>query len=196
MSGRKSDHHRVAGLDVVMGILRLGCGQADGLGLFGDSVGHFTASLAPFIALPLVGSAIGLIDDAGIDIIGDLLAFWCSLLLAPAVLSWEFARKWRREGLWLRYATAFNWCIWAILVFAVLLLVAVSLLLNMGMSSDVGGSIFKYGVGAYALWLHWFLARHGLMLSRGRAALLVVLVSLLTSALVLAPVLVAQLTDQ
>ncbi len=47
------------------------------------------------------------------------------------------------------------------------------------------------GLGGYALWLHWFLARHGLALSRFRAALLVVVVNLGTALLVLAPRLLA-----
>ena len=40
---------------------------------------------------------------------------------------------------------------------------------------------------AYWLWLNWFIARHALRLGRGRAALLVFLVSLGSGALVLVP---------
>jgi hypothetical protein len=40
---------------------------------------------------------------------------------------------------------------------------------------------------AYAFWLHWFLARHGLALPAGRAVLLVVLVNLATILLVGGP---------
>jgi hypothetical protein len=43
------------------------------------------------------------------------------------------------------------------------------------------------GLAGYGLWLHWFVARHGLGLGAGRAALLVVGVNLGTIVLVLGP---------
>ena len=196
MSGPKTDpgadHPRLPGIDVLVGIVRIGCGRADGLSLFGDSTGHFTASLAPFIALPLVGTIIALLQKPEIAIVSDLLATWCGLL-APAVLTWELARRWGRERLWLRYATAFNWCMWAIPIMAFLLLLTIGMLIGIGLPNDFAAVLLPLGLGAYALWLHWFLARHGLMLSRGRAALVVILVNLTTSLIVLVPVLLTQL---
>ena len=98
---------------------------------------------------------------------------------------------WRREALWLRFATAFNWCQW------LLPLLGIALMLLFGMASAVGlpqhsaGILLVLCLGAYGLWLHWFLARHGLQLSGLRAALLVATVNLGTALLVLAPRLLA-----
>jgi len=47
------------------------------------------------------------------------------------------------------------------------------------------------GLLCYALWLHWFLARHGLGLSRLRALLLVFAVNLTTAVLVVGPRMIA-----
>jgi hypothetical protein len=195
MTDDAKDHrHHLPGIDILIGIMRVGLGRADGLALFGDSVGHFTASLAPFVALPLVGTALALVEHPDIGVIGDLLATWCGLL-APAVLTWELARKWGREPLWLRYATAFNWCMWDIPIMAFMLLIAVAVLIGLGLPNNAAALLLPIGLGAYALWLHWFIARHGLRLTRFRAALVVILVNLVTSALVLAPVLLAGLTS-
>ena len=49
--------------------------------------------------------------------IADLLAT-VAVLLAPPVLSFEFARLWGRQDHWLRFATAFNWCQWLLPVLA------------------------------------------------------------------------------
>jgi len=47
------------------------------------------------------------------------------------------------------------------------------------------------GLAFYAMWLNWFLARHGLALTAGRAALLVLVVNLGTLALVFVPSMLA-----
>ena len=44
-----------------------------------------------------------------------------------------------------------------------------------------------FGLVGYGLWLHWFLARHGLGLSGLRAVVMVLGVNLATVALVLGP---------
>ena len=46
-----------------------------------------------------------------------------------------------------------------------------------GMEPEAAVQTFFLGVAAYSLWLHWFVARHGLALSRWRSAVLVVLVN-------------------
>ena len=42
-------------------------------------------------------------------------------------------------------------------------------------------------LGLYSFWLHWFVARHGLELSRWRAVVLVVAVNLVALLLVILP---------
>ena len=90
----------------------------------------------------------------------DLLATLCALL-APPVLSYSLARYWGREALWLRFATAFNWCQWAIPAIACLCCWRCSLLIALGVPNDAAGHLWILGLAGYGLWLHWFLARHG-----------------------------------
>jgi hypothetical protein len=175
---------------IIIGIMRLARGRSDGLPLFGDSVPAFTASLAPFVALPLVGASLMMLDSPGWAPLSELLSAWCALL-APPVISWELARRWDRQAVWLRYATAFNWCMWAVPMFAFVLLLVLGLLEPLGLPSEVAAVALPVGLATYALWLHWFLARHGLQISRSRAVLLVLLVNLGTGILVFGPALLA-----
>jgi hypothetical protein len=156
------------------------------LSQFGDTSPAFLASLAPLIAFPLVGAGLMVAQGGGLPAVTALLSTFCALL-APPVLSYELARLWRREEQWLRFATAFNWCQWAIPVLAAVLLTLVYPVLANAASTQTAGIVVIAAIACYALWLHWFLARHGLVISRLRAALLVVLVNLGTVVLVLGP---------
>jgi hypothetical protein len=138
----------------------------------------------------LVGTLLMLSQGAGLAALSDLLATVCALL-APAVLSHELARRWGRAALWTRFAVAFNWCQWAIPILAVGLVVLAGMLLTLGVPSDTGALLVVAGLLGYGLWLHWFLARHGLGLGAGRAVLLVLGVNLGTVVIVLGPRLVA-----
>lgn len=172
--------------NILLGVGRLARGRADGLAQFGNTPQAFLTSLAPLIAFPLVGGALLLANGGGLPALSDLLATFCALL-TPPVLSWWFARLWRREALWPRFATAFNWCQWAIPVMASVLLVVLGILMAAGLPNRVAGVIAVFGLVSYGLWLHWFLARRGLDLSAGRAVLLVLCLNLGTVALVLGP---------
>lgn len=172
--------------NILLGVARLARGRADGLAQFGDSTQAFLASLAPLIAFPLVGGALMLANGGGLPALSDLLATLCALL-APPVLSWWFARRWRREALWPRFVTAFNWCQWAIPVMASALLIVLGMLMAVGLPNRIAGIIAVFGLVAYGLWLHWFLARRGLDLSAARAVLFVLCVNLGTAALVVGP---------
>ncbi len=176
--------------NILRGIVRVARGQADGIDQFSGTGQAFLASLAPLIAFPLVGTALLLLNGGGAPAITDLLAT-IAVLLAPPVLSFELARLWGRQARWLRFATAFNWCQWLLPVLASVLLIALGTLLRAGLSEHAATVVLVLGVGGYGLWLHWFLARHGLALSRFRAAMLVLVVNLGTALLVLAPRLLA-----
>ena len=175
---------------VLRGIVRIVRGRPDGLDEFAATKQGFLASLAPLIAFPLVSTLLLLLHGDGMAAIVDLLAT-VAVLLAPPVLSWEFARLWHRQDRWLRFATAFNWCQWLLPMLASLLLVLAGALLNAGVSQHTATVLLVLCLGAYGLWLHWFLAHHGLALSRFRAAMLVVGVNLGTAVLVLVPSLLA-----
>jgi len=192
MSGR-APHQRGAGLAILTAVLRVARGRKDGIPLFGNSVQAFLTSLAPLIAFPLVGALLMLVRGAGgARPLADLLATACALL-APPVLSYQFARVWQREAAWPRFATAFNWCQWALPVVAMLILLLTGFATAAGMSNRAAGIMLVLGLAGYGLWLHWFLARHALSLSAARAALLVLGVNVGTVAVVLGPRLVAGL---
>jgi hypothetical protein len=63
-----------------------------------------------------------------------------------------------------------------------------------GLSDNAAASILFITLGSYAIWMHWFLARHGLALSVGRAALLVVTVNIVTVMLLFGPLLLTGLS--
>jgi len=176
--------------NVLRGIVRIARGRADGLDQFAGTQQGFLTSLAPLIAFPLVGTVLMLLNGGGAPAITDLLAT-VAVLLAPPVLSYELARLWGRQAYWLRFATAFNWCQWLLPMLASVLLMGLGLLLRTGLSEQTATGALVLALGGYALWLHWFLARHGLALSPFRAAILVVVVNLGTALLVLAPRLLA-----
>jgi hypothetical protein len=84
-----------------------------------------------------------------------------------------------------------NWCQWAIPIVAVVLLGVLPPILGAVLPERAAVAATLGAVGCYALWLHWFVARHGLALSRLRAAALVALVNLGTALLVLGPAFLA-----
>ena len=192
MSG-KTRGGRPQPTNIVLGVLRLARGRSDGLRQFGATREAFLASLAPLIAFPLVGGMLMLLSGGGLGVLSDFLLTLCALL-APSVLSFEVARLWGKEAAWLRFATAFNWCQWAIPVVSVVLLVALGILVSAGLPRFVARVGAVLGLVCYAFWLHWFLARHGLGLSRMRAVILVVCVNFGTVAIVLGPRLLTLMT--
>lgn len=171
---------------VLRGILLLGRGKREGLAQFGSSRDAFLASLAPLLAFPLVGAALmmagGQSRAAAASLLGTVIA-----LLAPPVLSYEPAKWWKRETYWMRYATALNWCQWLVPLLAAVLLILVYPPLTMAVGEEGAGYSVLGLLAGYGLWLHWFIARHGLAISGVRAAILVVLVNACTIGLVVAP---------
>jgi hypothetical protein len=178
---------------IVVGVMRLARGRADGFSQFGATRDSFLASLAPLMAFPLVGGVLLLMGGGGIGALSDLLATLCALV-APPVLSFEIARLWHREAAWLRFATAFNWCQWAIPVLGSILLLALGMLVAVGLPRTAARGLALLGLVGYGLWLHWFLARHGLGLSRSRAAILVLGINVATVLIVVVPRLLALAT--
>ena len=113
-------------------------------------------------------------------------------LLTPPVLSHLLAVRWGREAAWLRYATAFNWCHWVILLaFALMLVFVTSVLTAAGMAPDIAIALAELCWAGYGLAMHWFLARRGLGVGRLQALLLLAFVELGTGLLVIGPLLLA-----
>ncbi len=179
------------GLRPLLGMLRLARGRVDGLAQFGDTPQAFLASLTPPLGFLIVGAVLMLASDGPVRALTTFLATLV-MQLAPAVLSHALARAWGREALWVRYATAFNWCQWALPLAVMALLIVLQAGMQLGLPESAADAALVFGMGAYGLWLNWLLARHGLDLSRGRAALLVGLTNLGTALLALGPSLVAR----
>ncbi len=177
-------------LNPLLGIWLVARGRVAGMARFGGTTQSFLSSLAPLLAFPIAGSLILLVRDGPLPAI-DLLAVTLVAQLAPPVLSHLVAVRWGRGPEWLHYATAYNWCYWAIPVVAMVLMIVLGTAMRGGMEPEAAVQTFFLAVAAYSLWLHWFLARHGLALSRWRAALLVVLVNGGTLVLALGPHLLA-----
>ena len=185
---------RVGAPNVLLGIIRVARGRASGMEHFGSNQHSFLASLAPLMAFPLVGGTLMLATGEWHEGLADLGAALCAIL-APPTLSYELARLWNRQEQWPRYATAFNWCQWVLPLLASVVLLSLSVAVTLGLGEQTAVGVIFLSLGCYALWLHWFLARHGLQLSRGRAALLVFLVNLGTAVLVAGPALLARATQ-
>jgi hypothetical protein len=170
----------------LIGAVLLAVGRTVGMARFSDTVAAFMASLAPLVAFPLVGAVFLLLGGSAEDALTTLLLTMVAQL-TPAVVSHALAVRWGREAEWLRYATAFNWCQWAIPAAAFVLMVVVQIATAGGVSDEAAGNLLIVALAAYALWLHYVLARAGLRLGRGRSVALVLIVNFVTVALVLGP---------
>jgi hypothetical protein len=76
-------------------------------------------------------------------------------------------------------------------MFGLGVLLVLSVARGAGLGGQGGMQALFVCLGLYALWLNWFLARHGLALTRWRAAGLVAAVNLGTIAIVLVPTMLA-----
>lgn len=181
---------RPGGANILLAMARVARGRADGMPLFPGTTQGFLASLAPLVGFPVALAILMLMGGGGLRAIASLLGTLCALLVPP-VVSFELARLWRRQASWLRFATAFNWCQWVVLLVGMIVMMFVMTLASAGGAAAPGlnraadaGIVIIVG---YGLWLHWFLGRHGLQVSRLRAAVLVVCVNLGTALVVIGP---------
>lgn len=175
---------------ILRGVTLLARGRARGLNCFRDTPQAFFYSLAPGLAIMVAALVEGLAEGAGAGAMGQIPGTLC-VMLAPAVLSYEMARFWGREAFWNRYIVAFNWCQWLLPVLGFLLIAGLTLARLAGISGEGAIRIMLVCLAGYALWLNWFLARHGLALTAWRAAGLVAAVNLGTIAIVFGPVMLA-----
>jgi hypothetical protein len=175
---------------ILRGMLLIARGRAEGLNCFRDTPRALLYSLAPGLGI-LVGAVIqGLCEGTAGKAINEIPGTLC-ILLAPSVLSYEMARFWGREAFWHRYIVAFNWCQWLLPMFGLLLLIVLNVARGAGIGGQGGMRVILVGLALYALWLNWFIARHGLALTPWRAAGLVAAVNLGFIAIVLVPTMLA-----
>jgi hypothetical protein len=175
---------------VLRGMGLIARGRAEGLNCFRDTPQAFLLSLAPGLGLLLGAIIEGFAEGTGMSAIDEIPGTLC-VLLAPAVLSYELARFWGREAFWNRYIVAFNWCQWLLPMIAFVLITVVTLAQIAGVDGQAGIRVLLVCLAGYAVWLNWFLARHGLALTAWRAVGLVAAVNLGTIAIVFGPTLLA-----
>jgi hypothetical protein len=156
---------------VLVGVMRIARGRADGIACFGASPQAFLSSLAPLLAFPLVGAVLAIFSEGPRRALTGLAVTLCALL-TPAVLSFELARLWGRQDAWL---------------------LPLSLAIAAGLDETAATFVLAGSLAGYGLWLHWFLASRALGLSTLRAITLVILVNLGTVAAVIGPRLLAKL---
>jgi hypothetical protein len=176
---------------IVLGVGRIARGRADGVTQFSGTPQAFLSSLAPLLAFALVGCFMLLLHGDGLPAVVTELLRTVVIALAPAVLSEPIARFWGRGEQWLRFATALNWCQWAMPVAVAFGLMFGSLLTLFGASTAQAGRVVVAVVLGYGFWIEWFLTRHALELSRWRSAALVLAINLGTGLLATVPSIIA-----
>ncbi|MFT8720108.1 hypothetical protein [Acetobacter sp.] len=156
---------------IVEGMTLLACGRAEGIQRFGARVDNLLAALAPGLAMCIVGLlTVALQKQPVLGMVRVELSF-CTLLALP-VFSHFFAKKWRREELWLRYATAAIWCEW-VTVFVSVAALAMGSVMFSSISGNAGfGTAVVLTSDIYGLWLGTFVAKVGLRISWPKAILL------------------------
>ncbi len=164
---------------VAWGLLLIGASRPAGFAQFGATTEAFLASLAPLVALLIVLSGVmGWSVKTGWSLnLLHWLYFFLALLcgvLAPAVIGDLFCRLWDRRQNWALYANVLNCGQWLMMAVMIVLLPLASITVAFGLSPDDAVLLVLVAVTIYAMWFHWFVARHALNLSRGRAVLVMI----------------------
>jgi hypothetical protein len=171
-------------MPVLKGILLLARFRAEGLACFTATPAAFMNSLAPMMGISLVAGLPALVS-------GELRLFALHVLtsaialLCPPVISQLLAGAWRREAAWLRYAVAYNWCQTAVTLAT--MVVVFGFIAGGGQGTLAGMMAAIVTLLLYWLAVGWFLARRGLNLSGGKAALAVLAINAGTGLAVLGP---------
>lgn len=175
---------------ILRGLAKLACGNAKGIEEFSGTAEGFGASLAPLIAIPLVQAIMEAVrGDWKISILGFFINL-CGVLMLP-VVTYEFAKAFKRQERWLRMVTALNWCTWLCLPAIFLASILGDIIAQSGLSLARVELLMIAGVMVYLVWNRWFVLKTGLQI-KGWQALLVLFVSLLA---MLAPLLLLLLFD-
>ncbi len=155
-------------MNILKGIFELATGRAGGIERFGTAPRDLKVSLYVLMTVPVI-SALVMAARRGMGAALGILLLLASALMAPAVISHVLARFWGREEFWLRFATAFNWSRMAVVTVFTIMLALTALLIQAGVPDNSAAELMVAAISFYSLWLEWFVARHGLRISAGRA---------------------------
>ncbi len=171
-----------------IGVARLARFRADGLQAFDASPAGLLNALAPWLAFALVGFVLMLTAVPARQATTDLLATVVGLL-TPAVVSHALARLWGRQAAWLRYAVAFIWCQWVMVVAWLASVMGTGLMMAVGLPEYIAEDVGGLAMLVYAVALQSFVIRRALDLSGWRTAAMVVAINVSAVVLVLLPTL-------
>lgn len=166
--------------NIFRGMFKLAAGNASGIREFGNTPAAFSASIAPLLAFPLVGSTLFALEGHWLLALSIFLSRVCGILVQPAIVE-STARRTGNRATWLVTSTALNWSVWLVfpLIFAGVLVS--NGLVSAGMSETAAIVTSVCLIVAYGLWLQWFILRVGLRVS-GWVALAALLVMNITTA--------------
>lgn len=153
---------------IALGLLLIGTGRPAGFAQFGRTLEAFGASLAPLLGFLIVLTCVIAVSGHPVEGLAAGLEGLCALL-APAVIAELFCLRWQRTEHWAMYANVLNCAQWLMLTILLLLLPVASVAVNLGLPVDWAGRLAMAAFAIYALWFHWFAARHVLKLSGLRA---------------------------
>lgn len=166
--------------NIFRGMFRLATGNASGIREFGNTPAAFSASIAPLLAFPLVGSTLFAIEGHWLLAASMLLSRICGVLMQPAIVE-ATARRTGNRATWLVTSTALNWSIWLIFPLILAGVLVSNGLVSAGVSETAAVLASICLIVAYMLWLQWFILRVGLRVS-GWVALAALLVMNITIA--------------
>lgn len=172
---------------IMRGLWRLAKGERAGITEFGSHLEHFYASLGPLVGIPLAFALVLAVRGAWQPaVLGFLLSL--AAVLLPPLLIYEFARLFKRQELWMRAATAFNWSFLMVFpAFAGAVLIG-NILSQCGLA-ETPAAVLTLGLMAlYLLWYRLFALAAGLGLSLWQAGVVVLATSLAVGIVTLLPV--------
>jgi hypothetical protein len=175
---------------IALGLLLIGTGRPSGFAQFGASADAFLASLAPLVGLLIVLACLLALSGHAVMGVSFFVTALCDLL-APVVIADLFCRLWQRRRHWALYANVLNCAQWLMLAALTVLLPLAGLCVALGVDASDAALLMIFVFGLYAMWFHWFTARHVLEISRGRALLVMLAVVFGTGVLLQVPMALA-----
>ena len=174
---------------VLVGLGKLARFRASGFADFTATTLGFLNSLAPLLAILMVGAGLTLLAGHLRALVVSVLSMVIALA-APAVLSHAVARRWGSEARWLRFIVAHNWCegMITLLVWPLAFVVATAAAPGVPPAAPaVIASMVALSLVIYWIGLSWFLLWRGLGLSKAQAVGALLLVKFGTILLVIGP---------
>lgn len=167
---------------ILRGVIQLGRGDARGIDSFHNTAEALLSAIAPNAALFLVLALSPLVQGYNATEVTKILILVSALLLR-LVVSQLLATFWKRDDVWLRYATAQLWAAWLPMVLSLIVLSFAQIVAPGIVKSRPALGVIMISIEIYEFWLAWFIARHGLRIGGGKAALLVIAINLAVAAL-------------